>query len=86
MTTESAPPTPSEDPTAPDEIGEAKAARDRIAALGRSEPWTLLQPLKPWALYGWGTIPTAYRRIRDHVEIIGAVCDGLRYTPVLQLP
>jgi hypothetical protein len=48
--------------------------------------WTMVQPMEPWALYGRGWLPLAYRRVRDQVEVVGAVCDGRRGAPVFQLP
>ena len=89
MTTESEAPSPSDDPTAPADVdAEKAAARDRIARISAAPvaPWTVVRPLKPWQLFGRGTIPLAYRKVRDAVEIVGAVCIGLRGAPVLQLP
>jgi hypothetical protein len=89
MTIEPEAPTTPDNPTAPTEVdAEMAAARDRIGKIAAAPvaPWTFVQPLAPWKLYGHGTIPLAYRKVGDRVEIDGSVCDGLRDTPVLQLP
>ena len=87
MTTESEAPSPTE-PTPPTEVEADKAAaRDRIAKLASVTPWVVVLPLRPWRNYHGGTIPLAFRRIRgDQVEVVGAICGGLRGAPVVQLP
>jgi hypothetical protein len=86
MTIEPEAPTTPDDPIAPTEVdAEMSAARDRIARIAAA-PWTMVQPMEPWALYGHGTIPLAYRKVGDRVEIVGSICDGRRGAPVFQLP
>ncbi|MGO8873385.1 MAG: hypothetical protein ACLQPH_18675 [Acidimicrobiales bacterium] len=89
MTTTPESRTPTE-PTAPDEIEEAKEAKatalDRIAMIDPARSWTVLEPLRPWRNYHHGTIPLAFRKVRDEVQIVGAVCGGHRGAPVITLP
>ena len=76
---------PPDDP--PGDIEAAKeTARDRIARIDPARTWTISSPLPPWKNYGQGTCPLAFRKVRDQVEIIGAICGGGRRVPIVRLP
>jgi len=51
-----------------------------------SAHWTFLELLEPWENFGKGSIPLAFRRTADTVELVGAICNGKRGFPVAVLP
>jgi len=72
--------------SSPAEPTATPATEEAATSSSLGATWTPADLLGDWRNYRRGTIPAAYRRVGDRIELRGAICGGRKGSTALVLP